>query len=184
MYVISLFLILFTAVAARAATPSFSQGKQFSAISLQGEVTVYCLGGTTVTYKCFDTALDPVSYDYFVGSNTLRADQVAITCTRADGSKRDAKMAYDYQNGRSADAFNLWINTPFQHPLLAVGNNKVDYKLTSSGKIVDEGSFIVNVDRGAARTCPTTHYNSNDAADCESPYTVCQRYFEQYDNCR
>jgi len=184
MNVISLSLILFTAVAAHAATPGFSQGNQFYAVPLQGAVTVYCGPGDTAKYSCFSTVLDPVSYDFFVGPAGVTAQQVSLSCLRQDGSRRDRTEDYSPATVQSVNAFNLWISTPFQRPLLAIGVNKIDYKMTNMGKIIDQGTFSVNVAHGDARTCPTTHYNSNDPNDCQSPYTVCQRYFEQYDYCR
>jgi hypothetical protein len=184
MYVISLFFILFTTLAARAATPGLSLGNQFYATPLQGVVTVYCGTSSPVTYTCYDTVLDPSSYDYFIGPQGVRADQVSLSCLRQDGSRRERTEDYDAKNRHSLRAYNLWINTPFQRPLLAIGVNKIDYKMMSTGKIIEQGTFSVNVTHGHLRTCPPTHYNSKDPSDCESPYTACQRYFEQYDYCR
>lgn len=184
MYVISLFLPLFTAVATYAATPGFSLGDQFYATPLQGTVTVYCNPGESVTYTCHATVLDPSNYDYFIGPEGTKAQEVSLSCVRPDGSRRDRTEEYNNRTRKSANAFNLWISTPFQRPLLALGTNQVDYRMMSMGKIIDQGTFSVNVAHGSARTCPATHYNSTDANDCQSPYTVCQRYFEQYDYCR
>lgn len=183
-YVISLSLILFTTVVARAAAPGFAQGNQFYAIPLQGNVTVYCGTSESASYTCYDTVLDPASYDYFVGPEGIRAEQVTLSCLRQDGTRRDRTEDYDTKNTRSLHAYNLWINTPFQRPLLAMGVNKIDYTMSNMGKIIQQGTFSVNVAHGKARNCPTTHYNSSDINDCQSPYTVCQRYFEQYDYCR
>lgn len=183
-YVFSLILILFTTVAARAAAPGFSQGNQFFAVPLEGVVTVYCTNGDAATYSCYDTVLDPASYDYFIGPEGIRAQEITLSCVRPDGTVRERKEEYDTKGTKSLHAFNLWINTPFQRPLLGMGVNKIDYRMSNMGKIIQQGTFSVNVAHGTARTCPTTHYNSADANDCKSPYTVCQRYFEQYDNCR
>lgn len=183
-YVFSLILILFTTVAARAAAPGFSQGNQFFAIPLQGVVTVYCSNGETATYTCYDSVLDPSSYDHFIGPEGIRAQQITLSCIRPDGTTRERTEDYDTKSTKSLHAFNLWINTPFQRPLLSMGTNKIDYRMTNMGKIIQQGTFSVSVAHGATRVCPTTHYNSADANDCQSPYTVCQRYFEQYDNCR
>lgn len=182
-YVFSLILILFTTVAAHAAAPGFSQGSQFLAVPIQGVVTVYCSNGDTATYTCYDRVLDPSSYDYFVGPEGVRAQEITLSCVRPDGSSRERTEEYDTKGTKSLHAFNLWINTPFQRPLLGMGMNKIDYRMSNMGKIIQQGTFTVNVAQGTARTCPTTHYNSADRNDCQSPYTVCQRYFEQYDYC-
>ena len=184
MYAISFFIIFFTTVVAHAATPGFSQGNLFIAVPLQGTVTVYCASGPSVTYSCYDTVLDPASYDYFLGPAGVIADQITLISTRMDGSKRDRTEDYNSGGEKSASAFNLWISTPFQRPLLGLGTNKIDYKLTNMGKLVQQGNFTVTVGHGQTRTCPATHYNSADPSDCQSQYTVCQRYFEQYDYCR
>ncbi|MGZ3746495.1 MAG: hypothetical protein ACXWRE_04030, partial [Pseudobdellovibrionaceae bacterium] len=114
----------------------------------------------------------------------VKADEVSLTNTRADGSRRERTEAYNSKGLRSANAFNLWISTPFQRPLLGLGINKIDYRLSGAGKIVGQGAFSVSVIHGATRTCPTTHYNSVDPTDCQSQYSMCQKYFEQYDSCR
>lgn len=179
------FFILVSTLVAKASAPGFFQGAEFSSSHIQGAVTVYCKDGNVSTYTCYDSVLDPSSYDYFVGpGGGMMADEVALSNLRADGSRRERSEVYDFREARSDGAFNLWISTPFQRPLLALGKNSVDYRLLSRGKIVNQGVFVVNVSQGAARTCPTTHYNSNDPNDCKSQYTVCQRYFEQYNYCR
>ena len=183
-FVISTFLALVSVVSAQAATAGFSQGTQFSSSHIQGTVTVYCSGADAVTYACYDTVLDPHNYDYFIGPAGVVADEVTLSNLRPDGSRRERTEVYNFRKNRSDGAFNLWISSPFQRPLLAHGKNSVDFRLLSRGKIVNQGNFVVAVAQGAARTCPTTHYNSNDANDCKSQYTVCQRYFEQYQYCR
>lgn len=181
---ISGFIIMISALAAQAGAPGFSQGDLFSSAHIQGAVTVYCNGGDIVTYTCYDSVLDPSSYDYFFGPAGVVADEVTLSNLRPDGVRRERTEVYDYKNARSDSAFNLWISTPFQRPLLALGKNVVDYLLLSRGKIVNQGTFTVNVNATVGRICPSTHYNSNDPNDCKSQYTVCQRYFEQYNYCR
>lgn len=182
--VIFTFLALISVVSAQAAIAGFSQGTQFSSSHIQGTVTVYCNGGDVVNYACYDTVLDPHNYDYFIGPAGVVADEVTLSNLRPDGSRRERTEIYNFRENRSDGAFNLWISSPFQRPLLALGTNNVDFRLLSRGKIVNQGVFIVTVTQAASRTCPATHYNSNDLNDCKSQYTVCQRYFEQYNYCR
>jgi len=183
-YVYSLLFLLVTTVAAQAATPGFSTGSEFLAIPIQGQVTVYCANEETANYTCYDSVLDPASYDYFVGPEGVSAQEVSLSCLRQDGSIRERTELYNARINKSIYAFNLWINTPFQRPLLGLGENKVNYSMFSSGNLVHQGTFTVKVTQGTSRTCPSTHYNSLDQSDCQSPYTVCQRYFEQFDYCR
>lgn len=176
-------LILF-AVPGFAATLGFANGNQLTVVPIQGQVVVDCPGGVTVNYLCRDTAMDPASYDYFVGPQGVVADQVALSCFRPDGSRRDHTVAYDSVQGRSSEAVNLWISTLFQKPLLQVGANQVSYAMLRQSQTVASGVVTVNVVHGDLRTCPATRYNSLDSSDCQSQYSVCQRYFEQYDYCR
>lgn len=177
-------LVLLFSPFAFTAEGSFLTGVNFTAVPIQGQVTVYCAEGASAGYSCRDTALEPVSYDYFVGPQGVVADQVLIRSSRADGSVRERVSEYDASAGRSKEAFNLWISTPFQRPLLQTGSNKVDFTMKSHGQTLSQGEFTVMVRTGAARECPSTHYNSAEAIDCQSQYTVCQRYFEQFQNCR
>jgi hypothetical protein len=170
--------------AAVAADVAFSSGNNFSSIPIRGQVEVTCADGTLVQYSCHDTVLDPASYDYFVAPQGSNADQVSLSNLRADGSRRNRSSDYDAKAGHSSDAFNLWISTIFQKPLLQMGVNKVDYTLSKDGKTTLQGTFSVKVSAGTLRECPKTHYNSTEPVDCQSQYTVCQRYFEQYQNCR
>lgn len=184
MYVISLVFLMTLPAFAQVNAVGFAQGNEFNSSSIQGSVKVYCSNGTTADYVCYDTVLDPVSYDYFVGPQGVAANEVTLLCDRPDGSRRDRTTPYDTTSGRSGEAFNLWISTLFQKPLLLNGTNKFTFQLKADGKVVHQGKFNVVVNPGAPRSCPTTHYNSADPVDCESQYSVCQRYFEQYDYCR
>lgn len=167
-----------------AAGPGFSSGSNFVAYAIQGQVVVHCSDGTSASYNCRDSVLDPASYDYFIGPAGVKADEVALSCLRADGTRRDRISNYNSTLGRSSDSFNLWISTLFQRPLLLPGINKIDFQLRNLGQGVVRGVFEVVVNYGAPRTCPLTHYNSTDSNDCQSQYTVCQKYFEQYQYCR
>lgn len=183
-HLLTLFLVLFMAAAAQAATAGFSKGNQFYAVPLEGTVTVSCGPDQVVEFTCHDKVLDPFNYDYFIGPEGVSASSVTLSSFHQDGSRRDRTEGYIDRSRKSANAFNLWISTPFQRPLLEMGENKVDYKLTTGGQVVEQGSFQVKVVNGAGRICPATYYNSLDANDCKSPYTVCQKYFEQFDYCR
>ncbi len=170
--------------------PGFSRGSEFTSTPIQGQVRVYCssLSGTgTAVFTCRDVVLDPQAYDYFLGPQDATADKVELTAQHEDGSMRAKVVGYDGQRGISREAFNLWISTLFQKPLLEHGNNIIRYKIYRGNHLLEqyaEGSFNVTVKRGALRTCPAAQYTSNDLNDCNSQYSICQHYFEEYHNCR
>lgn len=187
---IAFFLMATAAVEANAQYVGFRHGSEFVAAAVEGQVTVSCNGfnGTgSAIYACRDVVLDPQAYDYFVGPRDSRAANLELRCTREDGSVRTKSGDYDGSNGISSDSFNLWISTLFQKPLLQAGVNTIEYRITADDRPKTEiakGRITVKVTRTPARRCPNAHYNSTDLNDCNSQYSVCQRYFEEYRNCR
>lgn len=184
-----------TALSAVAA--GFVSGSEFSATPIEGTVFMTCEGfngNAQVTYSCRDVVLDPQATDIFFGPQDIHATQVELTAVHEDGSDRVKMAGYNGKVGRSTSTFNLWISTLFQKPLLMAGVNKISYSITgpentsSDGTEIQReyvrGSFQINVKRSIARRCPTTQYHSSDVTDCNSQYSICQRYFEQYNNCR
>lgn len=172
------------------AAVGFASGNNFSAVPIQGEVRVFCNGDeglSNAIFTCRDVVLDPKAYDYFIGPQDGRADQVELTATREDGSRRTKNEDYVGSTGRSEDSINLWISTLFQKPLLQLGSNDIQYKIYSgrnAAKPYAQGNFRVSVARGAARTCPAATYQSSQMSDCTSQYSICQRYFDEFKNCR
>lgn len=180
------FLFFFSSVAW---SIGFKNGNQMQTVSIQGQVNVTCSNGglptTQVTYSCRDTVLEPGAYDYFVGPVIADATEARLHVAHADGSTMDKSFAYDGMQGQSKTLANLWIKTLFQYPLLALGNNDIHFVLLNKrGQSLAVGEFIATVARGNPRACQSTFYNSADPADCDSQYSVCQRYFEQFNNCR
>ncbi|KHD88069.1 MAG: hypothetical protein OM95_11155 [Bdellovibrio sp. ArHS] len=180
-------ILLFTSIAS-AEYVGFSRGNELSATPISGTVRVICSGfngSGSAVYTCRDTALNPAAYDYFVGPQDSRTDRVELTATHADGSTRSKTMEYDGYRGKSKEAFNLWISTIFQKPLLETGRNTIRFRVFSRNiQPMAEGTFIATVKRDAARQCPTAQYTSSDINDCSSQYSICQRYFEEYNNCQ
>lgn len=170
------------------ANASFSRGNELVATSIQGQVQVDCNGFngiSSATYTCRDIVLEPNPYDYFVGPKDPRVDKVDLVALREDGSSRSKLMGYDGLRGKSREAVNLWISTIFQKPLLAYGLNTIRYKVYSENNGVQyEGNFNVTVKRGSARQCRSMQYDSSDINDCNSQYSICQRYFEETNNCK
>jgi hypothetical protein len=172
----------------------FQSGPEFHATPVEGTVIMTCENGNnkiTSTYKCRDVVLDPRSADYFIGPVDPTLNQVFLTSLHEDGTFRSKSSGYDGVAGKSQTPINLWISTLFQKPLLMKGVNRVRYSFKSnidsqitSFEDYGEGEIIVRVKTGVNRRCPTTQYRSTDPADCSSQYSICQRYFENYNNCR
>lgn len=182
--------IMFFTFSAQANYVGFVHGSEFTAAAVEGRVTVHCNGFNGVgnaVYACRDAVLEPQIYDYFTGPRDAKATDVELKCTRDDGSVRSKTSGYNGAKGVSSDSFNLWISTLFQKPLLQVGKNTIDYRITADDRAKTEiakGRFVVNVVRAPARRCADAHYNSTDINDCNSQYSVCQRYFEELNHCR
>ncbi|MBV2169813.1 MAG: hypothetical protein KUL82_14000 [Bdellovibrio sp.] len=182
-----LFSIITFCLMAKAHAAGFANGNALIATPIQGQVQVQCNGfngSGTALYTCRDVVMDPQAYDYFVGPQDARADKVELMAFHEDGSSRSKVNNYDGARGKSRDAFNLWISTLFQKPLLEYGRNTIRYKIFSDNNTpYAQGEFGVVVQRGAARQCPAATYHSTDSNDCNSQYSICQRYFEEYRNC-
>lgn len=164
----------------------FATGNEFQAFSSRGQVTVTCKepqGPTTVNFECWDSSLSPVEYDYFIGP-AVDADTVNLDVVREDQSERSKDSHYDSHRGMSVDRFNLWVASLFQRPLLADGQNRVHYTITSKGSPVTQGDFTVKVTRQPTSVCPPRSYTSNDPSDCSNQYSMCGKYFEELHYCR
>lgn len=182
-------IMLFT-LSAHADDVGLSHGSEFTAAAVEGRVSIHCNGFNGVgnaVYNCRDAVLEPQLYDYFIGPRDAKATDVELKCTREDGSVRVKTSGYNGTKGISTDSFNLWISTLFQKPLLQAGINTIDYRITADDRAKTEiakGRFVVNVVRTPVRRCQDAHYTSTDINDCNSQYSVCQKYFEEFNNCR
>lgn len=186
-----IFAFLLLVSTAKADFVGFSSGFEFQATPVEGTVIITCEGfngNAQATYTCRDAVLEPMDADNFMGPRDARAKQVELRALREDGSTRVKTASYDGANGKTSSPINLWQSTIFQQPLLSSGLNQIHFSIYSSNndstQEVAKGDFTVNVKRGALRRCPTTQYQSTDVTDCNSQYSICQRYFEQYNNCR
>lgn len=168
----------------------FVHGNTRQIIALEGEITVFCPVGPTdynppsQSFVCTELVMEPSPYDYFRGPRGLSASELVLTATREDGTSKSKTIPYDSRSFRTADSINLWISTLFQRPLLKEGRNKLIYTLIQGSTTVSQGELEAIVQNGPPRQCPRTTYNSINPQDCVSPYSVCQRYFSQYNNCK
>lgn len=186
----NIILVLTICSSANAAPAGFSLGNDLVATPIQGQVQVTCAGfngSSSAVYTCRDVVLDPQVYDFFVGPQDGYADKVELTAFHEDGSSRVKAEDYDGVRAKSRSQLNLWISTIFQKPLLEYGRNVIQYRLLSSGRPGEASKvdqFVATVRRGSSRSCPLAHYNSTDVNDCSSQYSICQKYFTEYKNCR
>lgn len=166
---------------------NFKNGNELVTAPIEGTATVRCdgfNGRQTAVYQCRDLVMDPGPYDYFMGPVVTNGTAVNLKAFHQDGSSRSKSEKYLGSRGISVETFNLWISTIFQRPLLEYGANRVMWQVVDdSERVLAEGQFVANVKRGPARQCEPAFYNSTDANDCNSQFTVCQRYFEQNNFC-
>jgi hypothetical protein len=164
----------------------FSSGAEFTSTEISGNVTVYCNGSEgfdTANYNCYGNYLSPAEFDYFVTDGAIDATQVTI---KSKISGKTVKQSRDYNKAkaRSSQRFNLWIRTITQTPLLGYGENTLKYELKKSGKVVETGEFLVNVDRAPERQCERRTMHSSDSSDCRTRSSyICDQYFRQQNYC-
>lgn len=164
---------------------SFVSGAAFTAVPIYGELKVQCqdLYGNLKTshFQCEDLHLNPVEYDFFVGPK-VDADTVSLSSSYLSG--KGIQKNSPYHNGSSTSRFNLWVHTLFQQPLLSEGKNVISFSLKKQGQDVLSGEFEVDVQTGQAHKCPRGSIFTENPTICDSPYTACQEYFQQYNYCQ
>lgn len=126
----------------------------------------------------------PTEFDHFFGPIDTGATQVELVVKRADGTIRSKVLGYNNKTGLSEGRFNLWMSSVMQKPLFAIGANQVQYRLLQSGRIVAQGQFQASVQGAGSAVCPYKELYSNSSADCDQPYSFCQRYFEERNYCQ
>ena len=180
-----LFTVCFFGVA-KAQSIGFGNN-EFSINPISGSIQVNCTEADqslTEVYDCQDDRLSPFDMAFFQGPNAVTADQLYVTIRREDNTLRDKVTGYDNQNFTSDVRLNLWLTSLLQRPLLAEGRNQVTYKISKFGVTVGSGQLVVNVNPGKALSCPFHNYYSNKIVDCQNPYQLCQRYFNEFNYCR
>lgn len=190
---LEMFLLLCSPLVEKAEAQTFSRGDHFVAIPLRGQVVASCPqqrpgfpggGPSLVSYSCRDLVLEPSERDYFLGPQGVGAETVHLQVVHADGSTREKDYSYDSATFRTKKLVNLWLASLFQKPLLEEGLNQFKYVLKNGDQAIREGRFEVQVDRGAARTCPRSSLTIWDPNECSNQVSVCRRYFQQFDNCK
>lgn len=177
-------LVSFSQPAHAASSVGFSSGDYFESQRISGDITVFCDGGKINHFRCQSEILKPGEVDYFQGPSGIQADRVELVATHSDGSVKSKSKKYDSAKGRSKDRFNLWLRSLTQSPLLEVGTNKIEYKMTKAGSAVTGGQFSVEVKRIEPATCRPSTYTSGNPSDCEFGDTICDYYFRDENYCQ
>ena len=178
------FVILFGASSAYAGAVGFELGDQYESVIYSGRTTVYCPARAPEIFYCNAGGLSPGVVSHFVAEG-VQADKVRLKAYWQNGRTRSKN--HSFSDGRTRSKVNLWINTLFQRPLLAMGANKIEYTLSKSGETVEEGQFLVNVQDGGRRVCDDGYYHA-PASLCQSVggvdyATACNHYFSRARGC-
>lgn len=170
-----------------ASAAGFFTGDTYTSTVMTGTVQVVCRkpDNTMINseFNCRTSSLDPVETDFFMGPFNTFADTVTLNSTLESGETRKAILPYESISGRTADKINLWVQGVGQRPLLASGTNQIIYTMTFKGSVVAQGSFSVLVKKSTSIVCQKATYQSNNTSDCESPYSMCNRYFQDMIYC-
>lgn len=184
------FFALFAAQNILADVAGFSRGSEFQSYIAYGSVTVQCSNGGDFrenkenTFTCRDSFLQPQVFDYFKGPIVPLADTVKLTSRNPQGAIIESVTAsYDGIRGLSREPFNLWFSSPIQQSLLREGVNKLQYEILVGGRSVLLGIFEVIVKKSAPKKCAPLKIVSGHGDDCESPFSMCQRFFKERSYC-
>jgi len=168
------------------AETGFKSGNNFTANAISGSFTVYCSRGSernTAHGTCQGSYLDPSNYAKFSFDGAVDADKVTLVATNSKGKKRKKSSRFNKKVSESKRSFNLWIWSLTQRPMLSLGENTVAYSLTKKGRVVESGSFEVNVNSAPSRTCRYATFYSSNMDDCRFTSNVCGRYFREQNYC-
>lgn len=189
-YVFLLALLLASAQAFALPVGFKTGGNAFSAQPLRGDFFLSCTGNSPAPafqhVYCQGEYLLPTGHDFFVGPVNPVASQVVLHVRHSDGSGDVQKRgAYDGNLGESRNTFNLWTNTLTQKGLLGDSDNFFDYKLLANDKrLLEQGSFVVNVSVNPQLTCNSANYTESDPSICQSPQMLCDSYFSDQNYCK
>jgi hypothetical protein len=165
---------------------SFDGRREFTHIDLRGAVDVTCFDGGQVKrsyHQCSGYLLQPRAYAHFYHNTEVQADRVALTVQHQNKETVQKRSTWDNANKRSTDAFNLWVWTVFQRPLLELGENVISFDLTQAGRSVARGDFKVSVKDGGVRECRYRRITTGNEQLCENAMSACTEYFDLENNC-
>lgn len=160
------------------------KAEAFNANYIQGNIQVTCFtpnGSQIARFRCSESYLDPSDFSKVMTEESIDADKVTLTYVDERGKKRTKSSKFS--GNKSKSEFNLWIWTLTQKPLLKSGDNLIEYTLTKKNKTVETGSFNVDVQDTAVRTCRSRSYTSSYEGDCTNGANICNRYFREENYC-
>ena len=167
------------------ANVGFAEGSRYKIAPLDGHLSVSCLENQSrYQFTCRSSSLGPVNRSYFQGPVMTNADTIEIVATGEDGTQVRKVDDYDPILGRSFSRINLGVDLFLDRPLLQLGRNRIDYKLYKRNQLVSHGSLFVDVVRDTRRTCSSQTVVISQARDCQSQFTLCQKFFERNTSCQ
>ncbi len=161
-------------------------GSNLTSTSINGDLVLTCFeaGRTQVAYqRCYDNILSGENWSKFYYDAEVNADRVELIATWENGRVVKKSSSFNRLSGESSSAFNLWIWSLLQRPLLSEGNNEIHYKLQKGNTLVQEGDFIVTITPTTPRRCNYGRYTSYRIADCQNAVLLCRRYFQDENYC-
>lgn len=162
----------------------FEAGNAFTSKQYHGTVSVMCMAPNdhgSYFYACHAEAFQPGESAKFVTAPGTDADHVTLTSTWEGGKTVTKDTGFDSASGKSSRAFNLWISTLLQRPLLDLGTNKIHYVLSKNGKTQSEGDFTATVQALPDSQC--SHQALVESSSCQNMAFMCQRYFDEVAQC-
>jgi hypothetical protein len=174
------------ALSAGAMDAGFETGNSFTAREFLGQVSVMCMAPddhSSYFYACDTDGLDPSLTAKFVTAPGTDADHVTLSSTWENGKTVTKDTGFDSANGKSTKAFNLWMSTLFQRPLLNSGTNKIHYVLSKNGQTQSEGDFAAIVQSAPASQCGMGTLTEFSSVNCRNSIYMCQRFFDEAANC-
>jgi hypothetical protein len=185
--VFSLFsVVLCTFWVGHAGAADFNGRLEFTHFDLQGDVDVTCFERGEIKrayHQCSGYLLNPGAYAHFYHNSSAPADRVTVSTVHKNGKIVQKRSAWDQEKRRSNDAFNLWVWTVFQRPLLELGANVVSFELTRNGRSLEKGEMTVQVRDGGLRQCRYRRITTGNASMCNSSAAACSEYFDLENNC-
>ncbi|MFL5815756.1 MAG: hypothetical protein ACJ763_19460 [Bdellovibrionia bacterium] len=162
----------------------FEAGNTFTVKQYHGTVSVMCMAPNdhgNYIYACHSEDFQPGLSAKFVTAPGVDADHVTLTSMWEGGKTVTKDAAFDSVSGKSGRAFNLWISTLLQRPLLDQGTNIIHYALSKNGKIQSEGGFIATVKALPDSQC--SHQTLIESGNCQNLAWMCERYFNEVAQC-
>ena len=174
------FITLMTPNTSASDRVGFASGDTFTAYNLQGSLTLFCPTRTRYT-NCYGYTLTPKMWDPLVFPSSINADEVELTNMTSRNQRSKTSRIRNGEN-RSQKAFNLWVRTLLQRPLLALGANTIAYEFSQNNNVTERGEFQVYVNDGGNKICPHLRMSASDR-DCDNPTLACDSYFRAV-NCQ